>query len=169
MLLLRGLGRLLIVLESDLVLQDVGPGFNLSSVTQHPGFEPVYFQKWSLRLVARKYKTYVSQFPFLFFNLSGFRILLNHMSSQAVFSKDIYHDSVMIYDTKTISCTSRASYYARTNLLKTKRSSVDCFGEENTVKLLHYHTYANAFLFLKISRISSISAPQNIPYPCDFF
>ena len=34
--------------------------------------------------------------------LSGFSILLNHMSSQGVFSKYIYHATVMIYDTKRI-------------------------------------------------------------------
>ena len=36
-------------------------------------------------------KQNVSRFPFIFyfFNLSGFSILLNHMSSQGVFSKDI--------------------------------------------------------------------------------
>ena len=50
-----------------------------------------------------------SRFPFIFFNLSGFSILLNHMSSQGVFSKDIYHGTVMIYDAKTISCTIRAT------------------------------------------------------------
>ena len=48
-------------------------------------------------------KPNVSRFPFIFFNLSGFSILLNNMSSQGVFSKDIYHATVMIYDTKTIS------------------------------------------------------------------
>ena len=33
----------------------------------------------------------VSRFPFIFVNLSGISILLNHMSSQGVFSEDIYH------------------------------------------------------------------------------
>ena len=55
----------------------------------------------------------VSRFPFIFFNLSGFSILLNHMSSQGVFTKDIYHGTVTIYDTKTISSTIRATCYAR--------------------------------------------------------
>ena len=54
----------------------------------------------------------VSQFPLILFNLSGFS--LNHMSSQGVFSKDIYHGTVMMYDTKTISRTIRATYYAKT-------------------------------------------------------
>ena len=57
----------------------------------------------------------VSRFPFIFFNLSWFSILLNAMSSQGVFySKDIHHGNVLNYDTKTISCTIRATYYART-------------------------------------------------------
>ena len=59
-------------------------------------------------------KPNVSLFLFIFFNLSGFSILLNHMSSQGVFSKDINHGIVMVYDTKTISCTMTATYYART-------------------------------------------------------
>ena len=59
-------------------------------------------------------KPNVSRFPVFFFNLSGFSNLLNHMSYQGVFSKDIYHGSVMIYDTKTMSCTIRATYYGRT-------------------------------------------------------
>ena len=59
-------------------------------------------------------KPNVSRFPFIFCNFSGFRILLNHMSSQGVFSKDIYHGTVMIYDTKIVSCTIKATYYART-------------------------------------------------------
>ena len=62
-------------------------------------------------------KPNVSRFPFIFFNLSGFSILLSHMSSQGVFSKDIYYGTVMIYDTKTISCTIRATYYVRTALI----------------------------------------------------
>ena len=54
-------------------------------------------------------------FPFIFFNLSAFTILLKHMSSQEVFAKDIYHGTIMIYDTKTLSCTTnRATHYAKT-------------------------------------------------------
>ena len=43
-----------------------------------------------------------------------FFFLLNHRSSQGVFSKDIYHGTIMIYDTKTISCTIRGIYYTKT-------------------------------------------------------
>ena len=61
-------------------------------------------------------KPNVSQFPFIFFYRAGFSILQNHMSSQGVSTKDVYHGTVMIYDTKQyrISCTIRATYYART-------------------------------------------------------
>ena len=45
-------------------------------------------------------KPNVSRFPFIFFNRSGLCILLNHMSSQRVYSKGVYHGTVMIYDTK---------------------------------------------------------------------
>ena len=56
----------------------------------------------------------VSRFSFIFFSLSGFSISLNLVSSQEVFSKDIYKGTVMIYDTKTITCAIRTTYYART-------------------------------------------------------
>ena len=44
--------------------------------------------------------------------LSIFLVLV--LSSQGVFSKDTYHCTIMIYDTKTISCTIRATYCAKT-------------------------------------------------------
>ena len=57
----------------------------------------------------------VSRFPFIFFNLSAFIILLNHMSFQGVFIKDIYDGTIVIlYDTKTISCTIKVTYYPKT-------------------------------------------------------
>ena len=56
----------------------------------------------------------VSLYPFMCFNYSGFSILLNYTSSQEVFRKEIYHGTIMIYDTKTISCTIRPTYYAKT-------------------------------------------------------
>ena len=47
----------------------------------------------------------VSRFPFIFFNLSGFSILLvTTCLLRGLFTKDIYHGTV-IYGTKTISCT----------------------------------------------------------------
>ena len=43
--------------KTDLVLQDIGADVNLECVTEHPGFNPVCLQKWSLRFAAGKYKT----------------------------------------------------------------------------------------------------------------
>ena len=44
-------------LASDIVLQDLPEGTKLTCITQHPGFNPVCLQKWSLRLAADKYRT----------------------------------------------------------------------------------------------------------------
>ena len=44
-------------MKSDLVLQDLAPDVNLTCITEHPGFQPVCLQKWSLRLAADKFKT----------------------------------------------------------------------------------------------------------------
>ena len=44
-------------MKSDLVLQDLFPDVNLTCTTEHPGFQPVCLQKWSLRLAADKFKT----------------------------------------------------------------------------------------------------------------
>jgi len=44
-------------LTSDLVLQDLPEGAKLTCITQHPGFNPVCLQKWSLRLASHKYRT----------------------------------------------------------------------------------------------------------------
>ena len=44
-------------MKSDLVLQDIAPDVTLQCVTEHPGFNPVCLQKWSLRLAAAKFKT----------------------------------------------------------------------------------------------------------------
>ena len=43
--------------KTDLVLLDIGADVTLKCVTQHPGFNPVCLQKWSLRLAAGKFKT----------------------------------------------------------------------------------------------------------------
>ena len=43
--------------KTDLVLLDIGADVTLKCVTQLPGFNPVCLQKWSLRLVAGKFKT----------------------------------------------------------------------------------------------------------------
>ena len=126
-------------------------------------------------------KPNVSQFPIIFFNLSAYSILLNHMSSQGVFSKDIYHGTEMIYDTKTISCTIRATLRKdNLNLLKKQNAAQLPVMEKSIVKLLHYHTYSMRSYFKKISRISLIPPPgqkpriptfffyPNIPYPDRF-
>ena len=44
-------------LTSELVTNDLAPGSELTCITQHPGFNPVCLQKWSLRLAADKYRT----------------------------------------------------------------------------------------------------------------
>lgn len=42
---------------SEPVLQDLAPNAKLVCITDHPGFNPVCLEKWSLRLAADKYKT----------------------------------------------------------------------------------------------------------------
>ena len=44
-------------IKSDLVLQDLAPDVYLTCINEHPGFQPVCLQKWSLRLAADKFKT----------------------------------------------------------------------------------------------------------------
>ena len=44
-------------LVSDIVLQDLPEGMKLMCITEHPGFEAVCLEKWSLRLAADKYRT----------------------------------------------------------------------------------------------------------------
>ena len=60
----------------------------------------------------------VSHFPFIFFNLSGFSTLLVTTCLLRLFTQDFYHGTTMIDNTKTISCTVRATYYARTSLFR---------------------------------------------------
>ena len=60
----------------------------------------------------------VFHFPFIFFNLSGFRTLLVTTCLLRLFTQDFYHGSTMIDNTKTILCTVRATYYARTDLFR---------------------------------------------------
>ena len=96
-------------------------------------------------------------FLIFLYNLSGFSILLNHMSSQGVFSKDIYHGTVMIYDTKTMSCTIRAIHITQGQLESPEKQNAAQLTimqkkKKNTVKLLHYHTHAMCSYF------------KNIPY-----
>ena len=88
-------------------------------------------------------KPNVSQFPFIFFNRPGFSILLNHMPSQGVSSKDVYHGTVMIYNTKQyrVQLVLHITQGQLESPGKTEHISVDSYGK-NTVKLLHYHTYA---------------------------
>ena len=44
-------------MKSDLVLEDLAADVTLKCITEHPGFNPVCLQKWSLRLAAAKFKT----------------------------------------------------------------------------------------------------------------
>ena len=44
-------------LDSDLVKQDVSPNASLTCVTEHPGFNPVCPQTWSLKMAGSKFKT----------------------------------------------------------------------------------------------------------------
>ena len=60
----------------------------------------------------------VSHFPFIFFNLSGFSTLLVITCLLRLFTQDFYHGTTMINNTKTISCTVRATYYGRTGLFR---------------------------------------------------
>ena len=60
----------------------------------------------------------VSHFPFIFFNLSGFSTLLVTTCLLRLFTHGFYHGTTMIDNTKTISCTVRATYYARTDLFR---------------------------------------------------
>ena len=43
-------------MSSELVLQDTNAE-TLKCITQHPGFNPVCLQKWSLRMAADQFKT----------------------------------------------------------------------------------------------------------------
>ena len=63
-------------------------------------------------------EAYVSHFPFIFSNLSGFSTLLVTTCLLRLFTQDFYHGTTMIDNTKTISCTVRATYYARTDLFR---------------------------------------------------
>ena len=63
-------------------------------------------------------ETSVSHFPFIFFNLSGFSTLLVTTCLLRLFTQDFYHGTTMIDNTKTISRTVRATYYARTGLFR---------------------------------------------------
>ena len=60
----------------------------------------------------------VSHFPFIFFNLSGFSTLLVTTCLLRLFTQGFYHGTTMIDNTKTISCTVRATYYARTDFFR---------------------------------------------------
>ena len=55
----------------------------------------------------------VSDFPFIFFNLSGLSTLLVTTCLLRLFTQDFYHGTTMIDNTKTISCTVRATYILR--------------------------------------------------------
>ena len=42
---------------SDIVVEDIPDGTVLKCVTQHPGFNTVCLDKWSLRMAAERLKT----------------------------------------------------------------------------------------------------------------
>lgn len=92
------------------------------------------------------------------------------MSSQGVFSKDIYHGTVM---------TSIPKQYRVLLELHITHGQLESPEKQNAAQLTvmeikHCQVTAlprirNAFLFLKISRISSIPPTPHIPYPQFFF
>ena len=44
-------------LNSELVIFDVGQNANLKCITEHPGFNTICLQRWSLRMSSDRYKT----------------------------------------------------------------------------------------------------------------
>ena len=48
-------------MSSELVLQDPPKGTTIKCITDHPGFKPVYLEKWSLRMAADKFRTKTKQ------------------------------------------------------------------------------------------------------------
>ena len=44
-------------LNSKPVISEVGQHANLKCIIEHPGFNPICLQKWSLRMSADRYKT----------------------------------------------------------------------------------------------------------------
>ena len=69
------------------------------------------------------------------------------MPSQGVFRKDIYHATVMIYDTKIISCTIGATYYATGQLESPeKKNAAQLTVMEKTLSSYCATTIRNAFL-----------------------
>ena len=102
-------------------------------------------------------EAYVSLFPFIFFNLSGFSTLLVTTCLLRLFTQDFYHGTTMIDNTKTRSCTVRATYYARTTWIswKTTHSSVDILSGINRCVTSLPHVSNACLFFLKRTGISS--------------
>ena len=44
-------------MQSEIVLQDLPQGSTINCIVDHPGFNPVCLQKWSLKMAAWQYKT----------------------------------------------------------------------------------------------------------------
>ena len=105
-------------------------------------------------------KPYVSRFPFIFFNRSGFSILLNHMSSQRVYSKDVYHGTVMINDTKQyrVLLELHITQGQLESPGKTKHSSVDSYGKK------HCQVTALPYAMRSYFKKNPVS-PQFHPFP----
>ena len=98
----------------------------------------------------------VFHFPFIFFNLSGLSTLLVTTCLLRLFTQDFYHGTTMIDNTKTISCTIRATYYARTTWIswKTTQQLSWHYGINRCVTSLPHVSNA-CQLFLKRTGISS--------------
>ena len=96
----------------------------------------------------------VSWFPLIFINLSGFSIsLVTTCILRGLFTEDIYHGTIMIYETKTISCTIRATCYVLEN--KTQLSWQLWNKARHQVTALPHVRSAYLFFFLSFSLVSS--------------
>ena len=98
-------------------------------------------------------KPNVSQFPFIFFNRPGFSILLNHVSSQGVSSKDVYHGTVMIYDTKQ---------YLVLLELHITQGQLESPGKQNTSQLTVMEKTPSSYC--TATRTQCVPTLKNIPY-----
>ena len=110
-------------------------------------------------------KANVSHFPFIFFSLSGFNTLLVTTCLLRLFTQDFYHSTTMIDNTKTISCTVRATYYARITWIswKTTHSSIDILCGINRCVTSLPHVSNACLFFPKRTGISSFWQIINRP------
>ena len=93
--------------------------FGITKLTKLSDAQRARLNLWSKEVYQHvSPETNVSHFPFIFFNLSGFSTLLVTTCLLRLFTQDFYHGTTMIDNTKTISRTVRATYYARTGLFR---------------------------------------------------